>query len=179
MPPLVDTRLTRKLYTEWNVGRPVAQLLGSGLGLGWRGTRGVGDHTCGPANREAMAEVDVDKICQVFSGCVFALFVGIFVFADSSTPVQLKRLPIDVRWQAATRICMFVCIFSCCFNLFQVTELDNVDLRRESPYTLDVARPVEWMFTCPLMQLVLVVLCGDRVPDHRLILMPVITYDIR
>lgn len=42
----------------------------------------------------------------------------------------------------------------------------------ENTYSIDMSRPVEWIFTCPLLQLALVLLGGEKIPYYRMILMP-------
>jgi hypothetical protein len=50
----------------------------------------------------------------------------------------------------------YVALFSCFFNLFQLTEVDDFLLpgtdSTNGGFTLDFARPIEWICTCPLMQ---------------------------
>ena len=46
--------------------------------------------------------------------------------------------------------------------------IDDFDLPgRENNFTLNLSRPIEWIATCPIMQLKLVVLAGARVPSYR------------
>lgn len=37
------------------------------------------------------------------------------------------------------------------------------------------SRPIEWIATCPIMQLKLVVLAGARVPNYRRFMMPLLS----
>ncbi|CAE8588010.1 unnamed protein product, partial [Polarella glacialis] len=61
------------------------------------------------------------------------------------------------------------------FNILQMTGLDNFDLPRSSTYTLDLSRPVEWLLTCPIIQLCLVIIGGARLPSYRKFMMPLLT----
>jgi hypothetical protein len=64
--------------------------------------------------------------------------------------------------------------FSGFFNILQMTGLDDFDLPRSSSFTLDLSRPVEWLLTCPVMQLILVILGGARITSYRKFMMPLL-----
>ncbi|CAE7212978.1 hisS [Symbiodinium pilosum] len=58
----------------------------------------------------------------------------------------------------------------------RLTAIDDFDLPgRENNFTLNLSRPVEWILTCPIMQLKLVVLAGSRVPSYRRFMMPLMS----
>lgn len=46
---------------------------------------------------------------------------------------------------------------------------------RPTNFTLDLARPIEWIFTCPLIQLQVVLMGGPRIPSSRRYVMPGLT----
>lgn len=46
---------------------------------------------------------------------------------------------------------------------------------RENNFSLNLSRPIEWIATCPIMQLKLVVLAGARVPSYRRFMMPLLS----
>jgi hypothetical protein len=55
---------------------------------------------------------------------------------------------------------------------------DNVMLKDldGNDTVLDLGRPIEWMLTCPLMQLALPILAGEKIPDYRRFSMPVTAF---
>merc|ERR1719392_636218 len=65
-----------------------------------------------------------------------------------------------------------VAALSAFMNFIQVTEVDDWYLPGSRYYTVDMCRPIEWILTCPLMQLCLVLMGGSRIPEYRRILMP-------
>ncbi|CAE7446588.1 hisS, partial [Symbiodinium sp. KB8] len=72
-----------------------------------------------------------------------------------------------------------VALFSGFFNILQLTAIDDFDLPgRENNFTLNLSRPIEWIATCPIMQLKLVVLAGARVPSYRRFMMPLICVSV-
>jgi len=40
----------------------------------------------------------------------------------------------------------------------------------------DLGRPIEWMLTCPLMQLAVPILAGEKIPDSRRLSMPILAF---
>ena len=66
---------------------------------------------------------------------------------------------------------MYICFFSCVFNVCQYGEDDDFVLQgvdsRDVP-VLDVARPIEWILTCPLQQLLLPIIGGEKVNWARI-----------
>jgi bacteriorhodopsin len=119
------------------------------------------------------------KAAQVLSGLTFAAF-AMFLAVSNSPPVgDIQKKTLAERLQAATTLCFLVSIFSAFFNFFQVTEWDNVVLdNRSVPFVLDIARPVEWICTCPIMQLALVIYGGKCIPTYRRILMPLLSVSV-
>merc|ERR1719398_375118 len=72
-------------------------------------------------------------------------------------------------------VCLYVCFFSCLFNCMQFGEQDDIVLSHidaRDDVILDLGRPIEWILTCPLMQLVLPIIGGEKVPDYRRWTMP-------
>eukprot|EP00930_Biecheleria_cincta_P037908 TRINITY_DN26056_c0_g1_i1.p1 TRINITY_DN26056_c0_g1~~TRINITY_DN26056_c0_g1_i1.p1 ORF type:complete len:597 (-),score=138.86 TRINITY_DN26056_c0_g1_i1:81-1871(-) len=112
---------------------------------------------------------------QIFSGTAFAclsFFVAIFNVESAQT---LRSSNYTRRLQACVGLALYVAQFSSFFNYFQLTELDDMVLDRpasENSYSIDMSRPVEWICTCPLLQLGLVVLGGEKIPYYRTFLMP-------
>ncbi|CAE7524508.1 hisS, partial [Symbiodinium natans] len=61
----------------------------------------------------------------------------------------------------------------------QYGRIDDFDLPgRANNFTLNLSRPIEWIATCPIMQLKLVVLAGARVPSYRRFMMPLISVSV-
>mmetsp|Transcript_149449 Transcript_149449/g.272045 ORF Transcript_149449/g.272045 Transcript_149449/m.272045 type:complete len:811 (-) Transcript_149449:185-2617(-) len=118
-------------------------------------------------------------IVQIFSGFAF-MFFGIWMsYMNSRNYWTIQRAHIADRMSFSCNVCLFVTTFSCFFNFFQVTEVDNIALTDErAGFTLDLARPIEWIITCPLMQYVLVVLGGPHIPEYRRILMPLLSVSV-
>jgi len=106
------------------------------------------------------------------------LIVAFIVASNAESPFEIKRRSLDRRLQGSVRMGMFVAMFSCFFNFFQLTELDDFALPRSTSYVLDMSRPFEWICTCPLMQVVLVLVAGDKVPDYRLYMMPLLSLSV-
>ncbi|CAE8620256.1 unnamed protein product [Polarella glacialis] len=132
----------------------------------------------GSAARMLSAETDQDtydaatKVCQVFSGIFFTLLVLWLSFTNGTKLSYIQQASLEKRLLTCCFLCTYVGAFSAFFNFFQLTEVDNFDLDRESSFTLDFARPLEWIMTCPLMQLVLVLMGGSRIPEYRRMMMP-------
>ena len=57
---------------------------------------------------------------------------------------------------------LYICFFSCLFNTVQLGDQDDFRIG-DLNHTLDLGRPIEWIMTCPLMQLCLPLLGGDKV----------------
>jgi hypothetical protein len=72
---------------------------------------------------------------------------------------------------------VIVASLSCALNLFAPTNADDFDLPSgRNAYKVNLARPLEWIVTCPPMQLSLVVMGGSALPHSRLILMPFLAF---
>merc|ERR1719181_1102070 len=88
-----------------------------------------------------------------------------------STFTVVKRSSLRKRLDYAITINLYICFFSCLFNTIQLGEFDDVELPDVNS-TLDLARPIEWILTCPLMQICLVVVGGERVKESRAVSAP-------
>ena len=70
---------------------------------------------------------------------------------------------------------LYIHVCLCIMHLYYIyisnknlLRIDDFDLPgRENNFTLNLSRPIEWIATCPIMQLKLVVLAGARVPSYR------------
>ncbi|CAJ1421999.1 unnamed protein product [Effrenium voratum] len=98
------------------------------------------------------------------------------IFANNSKVAVAQKAPLEQRHAVCATISTAVALFSGFFNILQLTAIDDFDLPgRESTFTLNLSRPVEWIATCPIMQLKLVVLAGARVPSYRRFMMPLLS----
>jgi len=112
------------------------------------------------------------KTCQVFSGIFFTGLAIWLSFTNGTKLSFIQQAALEKRLTVCCFLGVYVGAFSAFFNFFQLTEVDNFDLDRGSKFTLDFSRPLEWIMTCPLMQLSLVLMGGSRIPEYRRALMP-------
>eukprot|EP00930_Biecheleria_cincta_P031914 TRINITY_DN22130_c0_g1_i1.p1 TRINITY_DN22130_c0_g1~~TRINITY_DN22130_c0_g1_i1.p1 ORF type:complete len:768 (-),score=143.28 TRINITY_DN22130_c0_g1_i1:146-2449(-) len=112
------------------------------------------------------------KTCQVFSGIFFTGLALWLSFTNGTKLSFIQHAALEKRLTVCCFLGVYVGSFSAFFNFFQLTEVDNFVLDRESSFTLDFSRPLEWCMTCPLMQLSLVLMGGSRIPEYRRLLMP-------
>ncbi|CAK9074617.1 unnamed protein product [Durusdinium trenchii] len=101
---------------------------------------------------------DAVRVTKIFSGI---FFFGLAAWLSMANGTKLSFIQQ-----------VYVGAFSAFFNFFQLTEVDDILLDRASSFTLDFSRPLEWIMTCPLMQLALVLMGGSRIPEYRRMLMP-------
>jgi len=111
-------------------------------------------------------------MAQVFSGALFSALVVYLIFSNSTRMSYIQRASLEKRLHVCCHINTIVAALSAFFNFFQVTEVDNWFLPGNRNFTVDMARPIEWILTCPLMQLCLVLMGGSRIPEYRRVLMP-------
>eukprot|EP00933_Yihiella_yeosuensis_P023735 TRINITY_DN1846_c0_g1_i1.p1 TRINITY_DN1846_c0_g1~~TRINITY_DN1846_c0_g1_i1.p1 ORF type:complete len:946 (-),score=213.45 TRINITY_DN1846_c0_g1_i1:405-3170(-) len=129
------------------------------------------DGTC-DEKMEFRGAADVAQIAQGVAFLSLAIFL---IFANNAKIGTNAKAPLESRYQVSMTICTAVCLFSGFFNILQMTKLDDFDLPRSTKFTLDLSRPVEWVFTCPILQLCLVIIGGARLPSYRRFLMPLLT----
>mmetsp|Transcript_52004 Transcript_52004/g.116699 ORF Transcript_52004/g.116699 Transcript_52004/m.116699 type:complete len:896 (-) Transcript_52004:56-2743(-) len=114
-------------------------------------------------------------VAQIFQGVAFMALAIMLIFMNNAKIGAGSKAPLEVRYATAITISIAVCLFSGFFNILQMTGIDNFDLPRSTNFTLDLSRPVEWLLTCPVMQLILVILGGARIPGYRKFMMPLLT----
>jgi bacteriorhodopsin len=113
-------------------------------------------------------------VTQTFSALGFAgLFVWL-VLTNGKNLNGLRKESDSKRLEFAVNICIYVALISACCNLFQLTEVDDQILPRQRGFVVDMARPIEWMLTCPFLQLGLVMIGGEKIPAYRMALMPLL-----
>mmetsp|Transcript_25722 Transcript_25722/g.60279 ORF Transcript_25722/g.60279 Transcript_25722/m.60279 type:complete len:903 (+) Transcript_25722:36-2744(+) len=119
---------------------------------------------------------DSHNIAQICQGVAFILLAMWLIFANNSKVAVAQKAPLEERHKICATISTAVALFSGFFNILQLTAIDDFDLPgRSSTFTLNLSRPVEWLATCPIMQLKLVVLAGARVPAYRRFMMPLLS----
>jgi len=112
------------------------------------------------------------KIAQIFSGLFFTGVVAYLVFSNSTKLAIIQQASQEKRLSVCCSLTTMVAAISGFLNFFQITEVDNHFLPKQNQYSVDLCRPVEWILTCPILQLTLVLMGGPRIPDYRRILMP-------
>jgi len=111
-------------------------------------------------------------VAQLFSGAAFTALVMYLVFSNSTRLSYIQKASLEKRMHMVCQLNTIVAALSAFLNLIQLTEIDNWDLPGKRSMTIDMARPIEWILTCPLMQLSLVIMGGSRIPEYRRTLMP-------
>ncbi|CAE8592496.1 unnamed protein product [Polarella glacialis] len=114
-------------------------------------------------------------VAQIIQGVAFIALAIFLLFANNAKLGSSSKQPLEQRYNTVCTIAAAIALFSGFFNVLQMTGLDNFDLPRSTKYTLDLARPVEWLLTCPLIQLSLVILGGARIPSYRKFMMPLLS----
>ena len=118
---------------------------------------------------------DPHNIAQIAQGSMFICLAMWLIFANNSKVAVASKAPLEQRHAVCATISTAVALFSGFFNILQLTAIDDFDLPgRQSGFSLNLARPIEWLMTCPIMQLKLVVLAGARVPGYRRFMMPLL-----
>jgi hypothetical protein len=113
------------------------------------------------------------RIAQMFSGGLFAAVAVYLIVTNSTRLSYIHRAAIEKRLTVCCHIMTIVAAISAFLNFFQLTEVDNIELPgQKNQYVVDTARPLEWITTCPLIQLALVLMGGSRIPEYRRMLMP-------
>jgi bacteriorhodopsin len=92
----------------------------------------------------------------------------------------VQRSTMGKRLDFCLTLCLYITFFSALFNAVQLMDDDNLLLRTVDgeETILDLGRIVEWMLTCPLMQLAVPVLAGEKVPDSRRTTMPIVAFTV-
>lgn len=111
------------------------------------------------------------KVAQIFSGIFFSGLAAWLSISNGTKLSFVQRAALEKRLTTCCFISIYVSCFSAFFNFFQLTEIQRLVLPVQG-FTLDLARPVEWVMTCPLMQLSLVLMGGSKIPEYRRYMMP-------
>jgi bacteriorhodopsin len=127
---------------------------------------------------------DIEQAIMVEASNVSVMFSAIFFFLLGILIVGqhiqgdlhiVQRSILSKRLEYSMFVCLYICFFSCLFNVIQYGPqddaiFDQIDAR--DTVILDIGRPIEWILTCPLMQLILPLIGGEKVPDWRRFTMP-------
>jgi len=112
------------------------------------------------------------KVAQIFSGIIFAGLAGWLTVTNGTKLAFVQRAALEKRLTVCCFLNTYVGFFSAFFNFFQLTQVDDAILPANDGFTMDLARPIEWIMTCPLMQLSLVLMGGAKIPEYRRYMMP-------
>lgn len=135
-------------------------------------------------NRRLAAECDEalsfspKEIAQIVAGTAFMGLAIWLIFINNARMKVVQKQTLEVRLGINCTILTAVALFSGFFNILQLTKVDSVALHRSSSFELDLARPVEWILTCPIMQLCLVIMGGNRIPSYRRFMMPLLSVSV-
>jgi bacteriorhodopsin len=103
----------------------------------------------------------------MFSAAYFAM-MGFYIIlsqADEDLGV-IQRSALKQRIAYVLTLCLYICFFSCLFNVVQSSDADDLQVG-EVNHTLDLGRPIEWILTCPINQLAIAIFGGEKVHDIR------------
>jgi bacteriorhodopsin len=120
--------------------------------------------------------VEASNVSVMFSAIFFFLLGVLIVGQHIQGDLHIvQRSIVSKRLEYSLFVCLYICFFSCLFNVIQYGPqddaiFDQIDAR--DTVILDLGRPIEWILTCPLMQLILPIIGGEKVPDWRRITMP-------
>jgi bacteriorhodopsin len=137
---------------------------------------GVTESSADTNDVEQQIMVEASNVSVLFSA-IFFFFLGVMIVGQhiNGDLHILQRSVLRKRLEYSMFICLYICFFSCLFNVIQYgpqddAVFDQIDAR--DTVILDIGRPIEWVLTCPLMQLILPILGGEKVPDWRRFTMP-------
>merc|ERR1719352_1395933 len=107
------------------------------------------------------------RISLVFSSAFFFLMSVWLMTHQTETNFGLvQRSTLGKRLDFCLTLCLYISFFSALFNAIQLMDDDNLNLEtlQGEHIVLDLGRPIEWMLTCPLMQLAVPILAGEKIP---------------
>jgi bacteriorhodopsin len=121
------------------------------------------------------------RISVMFSSAFFFLMsVWLMSHQTEMNFGLIQRSILGKRLDFCMTLSLYISFFSALFNAIQLMDDDNLSLEtlQGDHIVLDLGRPIEWMLTCPLMQLAVPVLAGEKIPDSRRISMPFLAFAI-
>lgn len=124
---------------------------------------------------ESVSITSATELAQIISGVAFIALAMWLIFGNTGKLAVVHRQTLEQRLGVAATINTATCLFSGFFNILQLTAIDDFSLPRQETFVLDLSRPIEWILTCPTMQLALVLLGGSRIPPYRRFMMPLMS----
>eukprot|EP00928_Gymnodinium_smaydae_P019564 TRINITY_DN17515_c0_g1_i1.p1 TRINITY_DN17515_c0_g1~~TRINITY_DN17515_c0_g1_i1.p1 ORF type:complete len:921 (+),score=196.81 TRINITY_DN17515_c0_g1_i1:101-2863(+) len=180
----VSAVLRRLQATTADVGDRIASngtssaaggLFGSGVNAsapGESNTLVPGGSVASAAAGDLPREEDVGLVAMAFAGAVLAGLALWLMLANGPRIGAAMRAALEQRVAVCCVLNTYVAVVSAALTLLQLTGLDDVPVERSVSFTANLAQPIEWILTFPVMQLVIVVLGGPRLPDGRRLLLP-------
>lgn len=103
---------------------------------------------------------------HLLSVAIFAMLM-IYGGIAVATPLnQIRVSPLYARLHWCVKVNVYICFMSCMFNILELTDM-QAQFQSMIGHKSAVIKPLEYLFTCPLMMLSLVVMAGERVPLRR------------
>jgi bacteriorhodopsin len=121
------------------------------------------------------------RISVMFSSAFFFLMsVWLMSHQTEMNFALIQRSVLGKRLDFCMTLSLYISFFSALFNAIQLMDDDNLSLEtlQGEHIVLDLGRPVEWMLTCPLMQLAVPILAGEKIPDSRRLSMPLLAFAV-
>jgi bacteriorhodopsin len=121
------------------------------------------------------------RISLIFSSAFFFLLsCWLMTHITEMNFALVQRSSMGKRLEFCLALCLYITFFSALFNAIQLMDDDNLLLKTidGEQATLDLGRIAEWMLTCPLIQLALPVLGGEKIPDSRRLTMPTASFTV-
>jgi bacteriorhodopsin len=121
------------------------------------------------------------RISLIFSSAFFFMLSCWLMTHLTETNFSLvQRSTMGKRLDFCLTLCLYITFFSALFNAIQLMDDDNLMVTTidGEQTVLDLGRIAEWMLTCPLIQLAVPVLGGEKVPDYRRVVMPITSFGV-
>jgi bacteriorhodopsin len=121
------------------------------------------------------------RISVMFSSAFFFLMsVWLMSHQTEMNFGLVQRSVLGKRLDFCMTLSLYISFFSALFNAIQLMDDDNLAIKtlQGDDLVLDLGRPIEWMLTCPLMQLAVPVLAGEKIPDSRRVSMPMLAFTV-
>merc|ERR1719201_736926 len=135
-------------------------------------------------DKDALLKEQLDNASRISvmfsSGFFFIMSVWLMSHQTELNFGLVQRSVLGKRLDFCMTLSLYISFFSSLFNAIQLMDDDNVVLKtlEGESIVLDLGRPIEWMLTCPLMQLAIPVLGGEKIPDSRRLSMPAASFTI-
>jgi bacteriorhodopsin len=144
------------------------------------------------AGRRLVSEAEKDMIMEEqmkSASRISVMFSSAFFFGMSVVLMShqtemnfgvVQRSVMGKRLDFCMTLSLYISFFSALFNAIQLMDDDNLNIMtlHGDSIVLDLGRPVEWMLTCPLMQLAVPILAGEKIPDSRRTSMPLLAFTV-